>query len=527
MSVFNRSIAQSKLYGTNELTCGKIEFKNWQARPFSLTAALMLGKKIFQRYAITKHLTNTNFCQIYLAKDGQITQKDMRVVKCLKQSLSPDLLPQAKHCLETEAQILKQLIHDQIPKLFDSGEDAGQFYLVRDYIEGGDLSEKELKPGRRLKEHRVIRLLQEILEIVKFVHKHKIVHCDINPSNLIRRTSDKKLVLIDFGLAKPIASQATNTVNRVQPSVLGYAPHEQTQEGYAKFNTDIYAVGMIGMQALTGVSAKDIFIDPSELKFAWPEGTKLSGKLKKIIESMVHPDPSDRCQSADEVLQELEKLTLPRRTRIKSFVERTMAGDPATVAQLVTGVVIGLVGVIFAFPGFITALQQMSNPPKPEPTVSADNFKTYKNSQYGITIQHPKDWKAQEIGGIDGEVVKFVHQPSQANVVISVKPVPGDFKSLQEYTEKSVANIKNELLDEKKQVKKYKIEEENGNALLAKREAFQVIYTGKDENNNSLKMREIWNLKDKKAYIITHEAAADKYDEFSKVVDQMVDSFEN
>jgi hypothetical protein len=124
-------------------------------------------------------------------------------------------------------------------------------------------------------------------------------------------------------------------------------------------------------------------------------------------------------------------------------------------------------------------------------------------------------------------VVKFVHQPSQANVVISVKPVPGDFKSLQEYTEKSVANIKNELLDEKKQVKKYKIEKENGNALLAKREAFQVIYTGKDENNKSLKMREIWNLKDKKAYIITYEAAADKYDEFSKVVDEMVDSFEN
>jgi hypothetical protein len=204
-----------------------------------------------------------------------------------------------------------------------------------------------------------------------------------------------------------------------------------------------------------------------------------------------------------------------------------MAGDPATVAQLVTGVVIGLVGVIFAFPGFITALQQMSNPPKPEPTVSADNFKTYKNSQYGITIQHPKDWKAQEIGGIDGEVVKFVHQPSQANVVISVKPVPGDFKSLQEYTEKSVANIKNEFLDEKKQVKKYKIEKENGNALLAKREAFQVIYTGKDESNNSLKIMEVWNLKNKKAYIITYEAPSETYDKLNPIVEEMVDSFAN
>ena len=99
--------------------------------------------------------------------------------------------------------------------------------------------------------------------------------------------------------------------------------------------------------------------------------------------------------------------------------------------------------------------------------------------------------------------------------------------SLEEYTKQSVTNIENEFLDNQKQVKKYEISQRNDKATLVKRPAFQVIYTGKDENNNSFKMMEVWNLKDKKAYIITYEAASGKYDEFIKIVDEMVDSFEN
>jgi serine/threonine protein kinase len=98
----------------------------------------------------------------------------------------------------------------------------------------------------------VIRLLLEIGAVVKFVHEKNIIHCDINPSNLIRRTSDSKLVLIDFGSAKQVGNLASNYSNQVQPSIPGYAPTEQ-KNGHPEFNSDIYAVGMIGMQALTGL----------------------------------------------------------------------------------------------------------------------------------------------------------------------------------------------------------------------------------------------------------------------------------
>ncbi|WP_293134148.1 serine/threonine-protein kinase [Microcoleus sp. bin38.metabat.b11b12b14.051] len=484
----------------------------------------MLGQTIFGHYEITEHLKDTNYCHIYFAKDREKLNQDLRVVKRLKQPLSPPLTSQqAQDGLKAEAQILDDLKHDQIPQLFTIGEDNSQFYLVQDYIEGHDLSQ-ELKPSQRLSEGEVIRLLLEILVLVKFVHEKKIIHCDINPSNLIRRTSDSKLVLIDFGSAKRVGYLGSNSSNQVQASIPGYAPPEQ-KNGNPEFNSDIYAVGMIGMQALTGLSAGDIPKDPNMSLVMWPSGTKTSAKLKAIIEKMVHPSFRERYESADNVLQALTKLSLPRRIRYKSFLAAMMAGDPTAVAQLVTGVVIGFLALIFGLPGFIAGIQQMSNSPDSKENVSSDNFKTYKNSQYKISIKHPKDWKPQEIG-IDGEVVKFVHEPSKANVLISVKTLP-NWLSLQEYTKQSVNYIENEFLDDKKQIKKYKIEGQNEKATLAKRPAFQVVYTGKDENNKSLKLMEVGNVKDQKAYVITYEAGSEKYDELSKIVDEMVDSFEN
>ncbi|MEG4320259.1 MULTISPECIES: protein kinase [unclassified Microcoleus] len=392
--------------------------KNRQAHPFSLTADIMLGQTIFGHYEITEHLKDTNYCHIYFAKDREKLKKDLRVVKRLKQPPSPPLtFQQAQDGLKAEAQILDDLKHDQIPQLFTIGEDNSEFYLVQDYIEGHDLSQ-EFKPSQRLSEGEVIRLLLEILALVKFVHEKNIIHCDINPSNLIRRTSDSKLVLIDFGSAKQVGNLGSNSSNQVQPSIPGYAPTEQ-KNGHPEFNSDIYAVGMIGMQALTGLSAGDIPKDPNMSVVMWPSGTKTSAKLKAIIEKMVHPSFRERYESADKVLQALTKLSLPRRTRFKSFLAAAMAGDPTAVAQLV----LGLVALIFGLPSFIAGIQQMSNSPDTKENVSSDNFKTYKNSQFGITIKHPKDWKPQEIG-IDGEVVKFLHQPSQANVVISVKSLP-------------------------------------------------------------------------------------------------------
>ena len=171
----------------------------------------MIGQTLAGRYYIIRHLGGEAFNQTYLAEDKQLPDKDQCVVKHLKpQTTAPFTLEVARRLFEAEVQVLNRLgNHDQIPRLLAHFEENQEFYLVQDFIEGESLSQI-LTPGKRLSEAEVIDLLQEILEILEVIHKEGVIHCDIKPSNLIRRKQDGKLVLIDFGAVKQISTQVMN-----------------------------------------------------------------------------------------------------------------------------------------------------------------------------------------------------------------------------------------------------------------------------------------------------------------------------
>ncbi|MEO0971344.1 MAG: AarF/UbiB family protein, partial [Cyanobacteria bacterium J06639_18] len=117
-----------------------------------------------------------------------------------------------------------------IVEVFAHFEENQQFYLVQEYIEGYDIKE-EVYSGQQLSEKVVIKLLEEILEVLNFVHQQKVIHRDIKPSNIRRRQSDRKIVLIDFGAVKEIGTQIINKQGEIKPTVaigtLGYMPSEQ------------------------------------------------------------------------------------------------------------------------------------------------------------------------------------------------------------------------------------------------------------------------------------------------------------
>ncbi|MCZ0904877.1 AarF/UbiB family protein, partial [Microcoleus sp. HI-ES] len=104
------------------------------------------------------------------------------------------------------------------------------FYLVQEYIEGHPLSQ-ELTAGNRGNEKNTVALLREVLEILKSVHQENIIHRDITPSNLIRRKTDQKIVLIDFGAVKEISTFTANSTGEILTSqaigTSGYMPAEQ------------------------------------------------------------------------------------------------------------------------------------------------------------------------------------------------------------------------------------------------------------------------------------------------------------
>lgn len=277
----------------------------------------MLKNTLVGRYQIIRHLGDGGFGETFVASDTQLPGLPQCVVKKLKpQTNDPVSLQTARRLFDTEAQVLYKLgTHDRIPQLLAYFEENEEFYLVQEYIEGHDLSQ-ELTLGKTLTEAEVIALLHEILEILEFVHKQKVIHRDVNPHNLLRRKQDNKLILIDFGAVKEITSQVINPQAKTKSTVAigtpGYIPGEQAQ-GSPKFSSDIYALGIIAIQALTGLPPEQIDKDAETNEIIWQSHTTgISAEFSQVLDNMVRYDFRQRYSSASLALQALKDLNKPQ-----------------------------------------------------------------------------------------------------------------------------------------------------------------------------------------------------------------------
>ncbi|PSB05151.1 hypothetical protein C7B64_00450 [Merismopedia glauca CCAP 1448/3] len=165
--------------------------------------------------------------------------------------------------------------------------------------------------GKQLSESYVIALFQNILEPLAFVHQSNVIHRDIKPANLIRRKQDGKVVLIDFGAVKEIAATQVTSSGQSKLTVgigtHGYMPSEQSR-GVPRLSSDVYAVGIIGIEALTGLMAHEIQEDAQTGELIWRNGAKVSPTLGDIIDKMVRYDFRQRYKSAAEVLEALQTV---------------------------------------------------------------------------------------------------------------------------------------------------------------------------------------------------------------------------
>ncbi len=259
------------------------------------------------RYGILSKLGQGGFGQTFLAEDGDLLDRPQCVVKQLK-PLFTELsnLKIAQRLFENEARILQKLgHHSQIPQLFAYFEEEQEFYLVQEYIAGSSLAQ-EISPGKKLGEKQVIVLLTDILAILEFVHQQKVIHRDINPRNLIRRQVDGKLVLIDFGAVKQI-STATEGNKTIIIGTPGYLPVEQSR-GNPQLSSDIYAVGMMGIVALTGCNPTVFVPDPQTKEITWQDGVDVSPELGQVLKKMIRQDYRKRYACASEALAALRSL---------------------------------------------------------------------------------------------------------------------------------------------------------------------------------------------------------------------------
>ena len=278
-----------------------------------------IGDIIRDRYKVKQRLGSGNWGVTYLVTDSKAQSQSN--AECVIKEIKPSTklsIEKNQGYFEREVRALKVLgKHPQIPNFIDSFIEREYFYIVQEFIAGTLLS-KKIKPGERVTEKEAKILLINILKIVQFIHQNKHIHRDLKPDNIIQRDNGK-IVIIDFGTVKEI-----NTLNRVDSGdtlsqVIGapfyIAPERCSFPRPKEFDRhpriDIYSLGIIGLQIITGLSPNSLHIDPyNDGARLWSDAIFISPKMKQILNKMAHPNhnPGYRYQKTEEVITDLQQL---------------------------------------------------------------------------------------------------------------------------------------------------------------------------------------------------------------------------
>lgn len=286
--------------------------------PDSARYCLSCGSKLWlkERYRSIKPIGSGGFGRTFLAVDEDIPSKPQCVIKQLYlQNPTSLVAKKATELFRQEAVRLDELgKHPQIPTLWAHFEQNRQLYLVQELINGQTLKQ-ELEAKDAYNEAQIWELLQDLLPVIQYIHSYKVIHRDIKPANIIRRREDKKLVLIDFGVAKLLSDTALWQTGTITGSP-EYMPPEQIK-GKVFPASDLYSLGVTCIHLLTEVPPLDLF-DSINGCWVWrdfllPE-KRVNDRLGKILDKLLQNTIKDRFQSAEAVLQAL-KLT-PKTTYI-------------------------------------------------------------------------------------------------------------------------------------------------------------------------------------------------------------------
>jgi serine/threonine protein kinase len=293
---------------------------------------------IRRRYEVIQELGSGEFIQTYLVKDRDLPSQNQYVVRQLTPFSSDiDTLGKVRSRFTSYFKELEKLNgHGQIPKLFASFEENQEFYTVHEYIEGTNL-DQQIKPDRLWREADVIALLVEVLSILDFVHRQGLSHQNLKPANL-RRKQNGKIVLIDFGTLRKIYTSTSN--DEEQSHILqqlndqGYVPPQEVRDR-SPVSDDLYALGMIGIQALTGMPPGDLPMDKKTGEMIWRYAIaerpmiQVSNHFADILSKMIRHTSGNLYTSATQILKDLSTLeATPQRLISASWLtdKRTLIG---------------------------------------------------------------------------------------------------------------------------------------------------------------------------------------------------------
>jgi tetratricopeptide (TPR) repeat protein len=253
------------------------------------------------RYQIVGELGRGGMGIVYKVQDTALDR--MVAFKVLPQALTEN--EQAVTNFIREAQAAAKLNHPNIVTVYDTGEQNGRYYIAMEYVEGTTIKEI-LKRKGPISPSGILHVLMQISEALAYAHEKKVVHRDIKPANAMW-TRDKKVKLMDFGLAKVVEEARNHTT--VVAGTPYYMSPEQTLGKNVDHRTDIYSLGVTLFEMATGtvpfkegnIPYHHVHTPPPRIRELRPE---LPESLAAIIERCLQKDPAERFQSAREILAE-------------------------------------------------------------------------------------------------------------------------------------------------------------------------------------------------------------------------------
>lgn len=289
---------------------------------------IQIGKIFAGRYKIIKQIGRGGMADVYLAKDLILDGEEV-AVKVLRTNFQTDPIAVAR--FQREAKAMAELDHPHIVRITDIGEDDGLQYLAMEYVAGQDLKEY-IKQNAPLSNREAVRIMGEILLAMRLAHTRGIVHRDLKPQNVIL-TPNGSAKVTDFGIAVAFAETSLTQTNSMLGSVHYLSP-EQARGSKATVQSDIYAMGIIFYEMLTGHIPYDgdsaVTIALQHFQKPLPsiiaENPNVPQALENVVLKATAKKLTDRYQTVGEMYADLSScLSYDRRNEAKLVFDDSKA----------------------------------------------------------------------------------------------------------------------------------------------------------------------------------------------------------
>lgn len=332
---------------------------------------IQIGKIFAGRYRIVKQIGRGGMADVYLAKDLILDGEEV-AVKVLRTNYQTDPIAVAR--FQREARAMADLDHPHIVRITDIGEEDGQQYLAMEYVAGLDLK-RYIKEHYPLSNEEAVRIMGQILLAMRLAHTRGIVHRDLKPQNILL-TPDGTVKVTDFGIAVAFAETSLTQTNSMLGSVHYLSP-EQARGSKATVQSDIYAMGIIFYEMLTGHipydgdSAVTIALQHFQkpLPSVIAENPSVPQALENVVIKATAKKLTDRYKSVAEMYVDLSSsLSYNRRNEPKLVFDDATKADTKTLPKVSQSTLTS-----------IPKVQTQSPKPqiaKPSQQVSEDNYAT-------------------------------------------------------------------------------------------------------------------------------------------------------